>query len=89
MTQSAESDRRQPAVPDRREIAKRIFDALCAKFPEKYVALIQPGDSIPAPPTLFRRRMSKWPSAACHNGYGNRTIPDYTHPQSRNDCYFA
>ena len=25
----------------------------------------------------------------CHNGYGNRTIPDYTHPQSRNDCYFA
>jgi trans-aconitate methyltransferase len=23
------------------------------------------------------------------NGYGNRTIPDYTHPQSGNDCYFA
>jgi hypothetical protein len=28
-------------------------------------------------------------SVACHNCYSNRTIPDYTHPQSRNDCYFA
>ena len=40
-------------------------------------------------PSHFFGRMSEWPSAACHNGYGNRTIPDYTHPQSRNDCYFA
>ena len=39
-------DRNRPRLPenDRREIAKRIFDALCAKFPEKYVALVQPGD---------------------------------------------
>ena len=40
-------------------------------------------------PSHFFGRMSEWPSAACHNGYGNRTIPDYTHPKSRNDCYFA
>jgi hypothetical protein len=23
-------------------VAKRVFDALCARFPDKYVALIQP-----------------------------------------------
>ena len=33
--------------------------------------------------SLFRRRMSEWPSAACHNGYGNRTIPDYTSPKQK------
>ena len=41
------------------------------------------------PEPLFWRRMSEWPSAACHNGYGDRAIPDYAHPQSSNDCYFA
>ncbi len=40
MTQSAESDRRQPAVPDRREIAKRIFDALCATYPDFLAPLL-------------------------------------------------
>ena len=39
--------------------------------------------------TLFWRRMSQWPSAAGHNSYGHRAIPDYAHSQSRNDCYFA
>jgi CRP/FNR family cyclic AMP-dependent transcriptional regulator len=28
---------------------------------------------------LFWRRMSEWPSATCHNGYGDRSIPDYAH----------
>jgi len=38
---------------------------------------------------LFWRRMSEWPSAAGRNGYGDRSIPDYAHPQSSNDCYLA
>ena len=45
------AERNRPRLPenDRREIAKHIFDALCAKIPEKYVALVQPrGD--PTPP---------------------------------------
>ena len=45
------AERNRPRLPenDRREIAKHIFDALCAKIPEKYVALVQPrGD--PNPP---------------------------------------
>lgn len=29
---------------DRRVIAKRIYDTLCAHYPDKYVALIQPSD---------------------------------------------
>jgi hypothetical protein len=48
MTQSARSERARLPEKDRREIAKRIFDALCAQYPEKYVALIQPRD--PAAP---------------------------------------
>ena len=27
---------------NRRAVAKRVFEALCARYPEKYVALIQP-----------------------------------------------
>jgi hypothetical protein len=51
MTELAERNRPRLPENDRREIAKRIFDALCAKFPEKYVALVQPrGD-----PTTFEQ----------------------------------
>jgi hypothetical protein len=46
MTQRAE-------IEDRRVVARRLFDALCAQFPDKYIALIQPRDGaddrIPAP----------------------------------------
>ena len=34
----------QLPLNDRRVIAKRIFDALRAKYPYKYIALIQPPD---------------------------------------------
>ena len=44
------NDRTQSAVKDRREIAKRVFDALCAAYPEKYIALVQPRDPIKAAP---------------------------------------
>jgi hypothetical protein len=37
MTEVAEID-------DRRAVAQRLFDALCGRFPDKYVALIQPPD---------------------------------------------
>ena len=50
MTQSADSEPARPPEKDRREIAKRIFDALWEKFPQKYVALIQPREPIPAVP---------------------------------------
>ena len=48
MTESANDDRPQMAEKNRREIAKRIFDALCAKYPEKYMVLVQPQTPIPA-----------------------------------------
>jgi hypothetical protein len=36
----------------KRAIARRLFEALCARHPEKYVALIQPGDTAGTKPTL-------------------------------------
>jgi hypothetical protein len=38
------SDRPRLADNDRREIAKRIFDALWARYPQKYITLVQPRD---------------------------------------------
>ena len=36
----------QPLTPDdQRAIARRLFEALCAKYPERYIALIQPPDT--------------------------------------------
>jgi hypothetical protein len=46
MTQPADNEPARPPVKERREIAKRIFDALCEKFPQKYVALIQPRPAV-------------------------------------------
>ena len=38
MTQEAKTERR-------RFVARRVFEALCAQYPEKYIALMQPGDA--------------------------------------------
>ena len=38
MTQEAKTERR-------RLVARRVFEALCAQYPEKYIALVQPGDA--------------------------------------------
>ena len=42
-------DRPRLADNDRRKIAKRIFDALCAHYPQKYNR-VQPRDPVPAVP---------------------------------------
>ena len=38
-------------IERRRIVAKRLFDALCAAYPDKYITLIQPRDvaDVPAP----------------------------------------
>ena len=38
MTQETKSERR-------RRVARHVFEALCAKHPEKHVVLMQPGES--------------------------------------------
>ena len=38
MTQEAKTERR-------RLVARRVFEALCAQYPEKYIALVQPRDA--------------------------------------------
>jgi hypothetical protein len=56
MTEVAEID-------DRRAVARRLFDALCARFPDKYVALIQPpdvtDDRLPAPNLIAANTAAK------------------------------
>jgi hypothetical protein len=46
MTQVAE-------IVDRQAVARRLFDALCVQYPDKYIALVQPPDVasnlLPAP----------------------------------------
>jgi hypothetical protein len=39
-------------IEDRRVVARRLFDALCAQYPDKYIALIQPRDVEEGPPDL-------------------------------------
>ena len=38
MTQEAKTERR-------RLVARRVFEELCAQYPEKYIALVQPSDA--------------------------------------------
>ena len=38
MTQETKSERR-------RRVARHVFEALCAKHPEKHIVLMQPGES--------------------------------------------
>jgi len=44
---------RAARTEERRVVAKRLFDALCAQYPDKYIVLIQPrdvtADRLPAP----------------------------------------
>ena len=41
--------KRAAEIEDRRIVAKRLFDALCAQCPDKYIALIQPRDVTDVP----------------------------------------
>ena len=35
----------EPKTERRRLVARRVFEALCAQYPEKYIALVQSGDA--------------------------------------------
>jgi hypothetical protein len=39
-------------IEDRSVVARRLFDALCAQYPDKYIALIQPRDVVDGSPDL-------------------------------------
>jgi hypothetical protein len=48
---------------DRHVVARRVFDALCARFPDKYVALIQPRSVADDQPLSGRAEPDPRPSA--------------------------
>ena len=64
----------QSAQSDRRAVAKRVFDALCAQFPDKYIALIQPPDldGEPLPPSARCRSRPFAPPAATNAEGGSK-----------------
>jgi hypothetical protein len=39
-------DQKQADDDDRREIARRLFKALCRLYPDRYIALVQPHDVV-------------------------------------------
>jgi hypothetical protein len=55
------------ADDDRRAIARRLFEALCPQFPDKYIALIQPRDDtnmpLPAPELIPAKALAAHPRA--------------------------
>ena len=42
---------------DRHVVARRVFDALCERFPEKYIALVQPRSVADDRPQCDRNRV--------------------------------
>jgi len=53
--------KRAAEIEDRRIVAKRLFDALCAAYSDKYITLIQPREAdaplparLTAPPSRAR-----------------------------------
>ena len=52
---------RRVEIENRRIVAKRLFEALCAQYPDKYIALIQPRDVVnerlPAPDLNSQERV--------------------------------
>ena len=47
-------------IEDRRVAARRLFDALCTQYPDKYIALIQPRDEEDGPPRGVYRERNEW-----------------------------
>lgn len=43
-------DQNQTDEDDRREVARRLFKALCGLYPDRYVALVQPHDVVSKQP---------------------------------------
>ena len=52
---------RRVKIENRRIVAKRLFEALCAQYPDKYIVLIQPrdvvNDRLPAPDLNSQERV--------------------------------
>ena len=47
-------------IEDRRVVARRLFGALCAQYPDKYIALIQPRDVEDGSPRGVYRERNEW-----------------------------
>ena len=68
---------RAAGIEDRRVVARRLFEAMCAQFPEKYISLIQPrgvadeADDATAATSSRSRHRSSWrspPASRQHRG---------------------
>jgi hypothetical protein len=64
-----ESIEQSPDQNDRRVIAKRVFDALCEKYPDRYIALIV------EPPMLAPELATGTPGAAITAATASASTP--------------
>lgn len=49
---------------ERRVVARRVFDALCERFPDKYIARVQPRSVVDDRPLSGRAELDPHPSAS-------------------------
>jgi hypothetical protein len=46
-------------IEDRRLIARRVYEALCAQYPDLYIAMVLPGDPESVPDVLAPQATAK------------------------------
>ena len=69
--------KRAAEIEDRRIVAKRLFDALCATYSDKYIALIQPREAdAPLPPSRLRSisRLSRLYDLPCSGDFSVSSV---------------
>ena len=68
---------RSLTIQERRAVARRLFEALCAHYPERYIALIeQPGSPNPTATAYRDCSMAEHDSAVAHNSFSELAVSD-------------
>ena len=68
---------RSLTIQERRAVARRLFEALCAHYPERYIALIeQPGSPNPTATAYRDCSMAEHDSAVAHNSFSELAVGD-------------
>ena len=73
---------RSLTIDERRAVARRLFEALCAHYPDRYIALIeQPGSPNPTATAFLDSSMAENYSAVGENSFSELAASDRTATQ--------
>jgi hypothetical protein len=73
---------RSLTIDERRAVARRLFQALCAHYPDRYIALIeQPGSPNPTATPFVDYSMAENDSAVAQNSFSELAASDRTATQ--------